>query len=665
MSPISRLSADIWSLITPALHYDDIKNLLFSGDARLMQVVGHGTRMIKLASYLHAIDVECLFRTARAAHYLQKLHVHPLSMDTMAMKPLLPLQTLPKLTSLTALFANSISFFLIDQDLPKLAPSLTSLALGGETGTELSFSELKFPPDLQQLRLSGPIATLQSGDIAKLPRSLTILAFSTRSIPPMDFYDWPPDLQSLSLARISESLAVEILPRTLSYLSILGPPKLTTSFKTKNPNDHFAFPWRCFFPSLNDLFLDFRFTGDALETLKSFVCADAYQASEIEDFLSSGFWQHQATHSSITGDYPLYKRLNLHHSDQIAFTRASQALAPYLTNVEHFYVWGPSLEIYNYYPSAQYVYSPTAVEAPLPPLRCASFTGSSQRFEFIEPLTSLRDLSLTYVQSTDKASVKWPPALEGLVCSVTLTGPMLQYLPSSLTRFAAPIRYQSDWTILATNLPLLGSLSIVLNPMIWNGSDDNAEPLTPILGIAALSIKLEDALLPQQVFNRPFLDEFFGKLSPLPTSLTKLSVHGFAMQQRIPLTIFPYLPRQLRILTVSAFIDWRNEFYKTEPHIASMTSGDLLASLPSGLDVLDLSLYAQIPGVQQPYEMLASLPRGLKSFKQNSIWNHYSLLEADIETILNSLPPKLCSLKYGSSTAIETAYFKARPYLYQ
>ena len=137
------------------------------------------------------------------------------------------------------------------------------------------------------------------------------------------------------------------------------------------------------------------------------------------------------------------------------------------------------------------------------------------------------------------------------------------------------------------------------------------------------------------------------------------------MQQRIPLTIFPYLPRQLRILTVSAFIDWRNEFYKTEPHIASMTSGDLLASLPSGLDVLDLSLYAQIPGVQQPYEMLASLPRGLKSFKQNSIWNHYSLLEADIETILNSLPPKLCSLKYGSSTAIETAYFKARPYLYQ
>lgn len=284
-SPVLRLSADVWTPITNYLAYEDIKNLIITGSSSLSQLVGLGTEAFVANKRYHAVDLECILHTARATPNLKELSVNPIDSSTQAMKPLLPLQASDfprKLTSLIANFTDSIYFFLVSHRIDTLAPNLITLALRGSS-SPLRLKVMSFPPNLQTLKLDGEVLTKQ-GDISRLPRSLTTIAFSAASVLLSPESDWPSELSSLSIDKLEFPVLLERLPRTLTHLSVASAMSfecITTSFETSN-KEHFNFPWRCFFPSLTSLSIDT--TNDLPLTLKSMVSPNAHDASEVSTF---------------------------------------------------------------------------------------------------------------------------------------------------------------------------------------------------------------------------------------------------------------------------------------------------------------------------------------------------------------------------------------------
>lgn len=667
-APISRLSADLWSQVTAALNYDDIKNLLMCGDRQLMQVVGHKTEVIRIDTYIHALDLECVLRTLQATPNVQELHLNPKAVSTRVMKPLLtPLRMPPKLTSLSALFFNSVDFFLVTNDIASLAPSLTSLNLSGKLDSGINMSVLKLPPKLSALQLHTTSLVIGSGDIAQLPRSLTFMQILTGGIPSMTHYEWPPELATLNLSGLTQPLHIENLPRTATSLQIYCSlaDLLTTSFKTSKSADHLAFPWRRFFPSLTRLRLNIEPRGSAEDCLKSFICHDAYQAEEIEAFISNGPWQ-LPTPPTLDSkpSYPLFECLAYPKWKDDGTDDACKALTPLLTKVSVFCSLRYPSSVLPYLPSMRSFTGDMAHHsAPTDelPTHLTDLSGTILDVPAIERMTSLTALAIRNMPTPElSAPVKWPPALIRLSSSIALTGPALQSLPLSLTRIATHIKNQADWTTLATTLPSLQSLSIVLDPLSWDGWNDDAEPLTPISGLSDFSIKFEKDTSDKVQCNRPYLDEFFGNHSPLPACLTKLSINSFAMSHRVPFTVFPSLPRQLRELSVMGYLDTLNENFGIDFDVATMTSSHLLASLPAGLDSLELMHYTSIERARLSTESLKSLPRGLKRFHQNSLWSPSAL---DLSDAVAALPPKLSALN-SSGSHLESAYFKSKAYLY-
>ena len=161
ISPLLRLSADVWQIVAVCLDYDDVKKLLDTGNRHLMKVVGSSVHSFVINKRLHALDLDSLQRTCKATPYLTEITIKPLESLYRLITPSLPLDLPPTLTKLHAEFYNSLAFFLLSTKLCDVAPDLISLRLRGLHSATHLLRDLKLPQKLQHLELTASLTSLK------------------------------------------------------------------------------------------------------------------------------------------------------------------------------------------------------------------------------------------------------------------------------------------------------------------------------------------------------------------------------------------------------------------------------------------------------------------------------------------------------------------------
>ena len=454
---------------------------------------------------------------------------------------------------------------------------------------------------------------------------------------------------------------IEHLPRSLTHIVLsMHSGHVSSSFKPTTDEEHFAFPWRQFFPGLTSLYLLADLPGSMATFIKSVVSPNAYDALEVSDFFSRGFWRSEEYDRIPAAGYPLLEHLVSYTLDEVGILEACRELAPFLRNVVEF---GTNSELpfesLQYLPSAT-DYEGTDVFTCPPNMPSLTYLNlESVAANVIENLQSLEDLTFSALcdeSGTTVTSAKWPSTLKRVYAATELTSPALQLLPTMLTNLTLNISTYTEWAIIASRLVNLEHLAVSVTPDRWCTS-------TPLEAIA--STRFEHLTVHYisdftHAPEEPFMNEFLGKHSPLPASLTRLEVTFHSIMQRVPLTVMPYLPKQLRFFAIMTSVAWESDFFKTEPHIAAMTPSELLASLPTGLEVLNMQCFHVAQGDRQPVSVLSSLPRGLVEFNQQGLFE----IEMPNDIVIH-LPPRLASIAYESNSGVEEAYLKTiRPYLF-
>lgn len=676
MLSILHLESDIWDSIAPYINYNEVLNLILTGNRKMAQLIGSTTRSFSFRQRLHAVDLDCVLSTARATPNLQELIFAPFDSVYWLMIPVKPLVFPPKLTSLTAIIHHALDFFLLTHDLSELAPSLTYLQLSGKLDSRTrKLNKLTIPRNLQTLIIrDSPILMEDEEDIAKLPRTLTHLQLIAPRFPTITRNVWPTELSVLHLRNIEMDVTIEHLPRSLTDL-ILYPldGKLNTSFKCEGAGSNFAFPWRQFFPLMSALEVYHELKGSLTFLLGSMISHVVYTPSEVSDFISSGFWSLQQLDWTPLMPYPSFKRLIL--ADMSDFETAARELAPWLRVLE------ATLTISSEFPFGTLRYLPSAdsydnnddidfagITAETIPSSLKYFSSPYIPVFLLERLPALGSLFTTSIADLQGAEisledVKWPSTLHTLSTHQVLQGPALRCLPNSLTSLQIPVPTRADWSIVASQLVNLIDLHTDLNCEQWNSDISLDEPLTPIVSTSLEQFGFRYTSVPSTVQPQPFAYEFFGKQSPLPTSLTQLSINSYTHDRPIPLTVLPYLPRQLRDLSISGAIDWNSSIYFTEPHIASMTPFELIASLPPDLSSLGLMNYGLIS--LKGYYILSAMPKNLCHLSHDGLFQDVAP-GSDVSDFLKHLPRRLVEMSRPATKnmKIMEQYFKQiRPYL--
>lgn len=675
-TPILRLESDAWSSITALLFFDEVRNLLLTGNRKLTQLVGNTARSFMIERRLHSIDLDCILHTAKSTPNLREIHIQAWIGGYKLIAPLRHLDFPSKLTKLIGVFTNALNFFLVAHDISQLAPTLTHLHLRGVFESRLELGNLRFPPNLQTLALESSVIVIQKEEeIANLPRTLTNLELKTRGLPDISRNVWPPELSLLHLHNLHADTTIEHLPRTLCDLMLYAMRgKMRTSFKSERSGGHFAFPWRQFFPLLTHFENHYPFDGPLHATIKSIVVSDAYEASTVNEFVSSGFWSLQQPTWVLSAPYPLFKTIDI-AEEMAELATTARDLAPWLREIVD--IGGVSREAIRYLPSVR---SLRALDEPFNfdvtdenaflPTQIEKLTCPSISLSAIERLPRLERLSVTSFGASEGDdvglhSVKWSSNLKLLATTSKLQAPALLNLPSSLTDLGVAITTHAAWTVIATHLIHLRTLSLELNLKWWNVDEPIDQPLTPMKSDTLEKLVLRFQSAPSEKIARPFADEFFGKHSPLPASIKRLVLNSISTDSPVPVTVFPSLPRNLVELTLVSFIDWENPHFFVEPHVASMTPSELLASLPRGIESLNMQKYGtEAESSRRSYESLAFLPQTLCHFGTTGLFTMPSQ-PAAVAEIVKHLPSKLTSLHYdGVTFGVSKEYFKQRrPYL--
>lgn len=324
----------------------------------------------------------------------------------------------------------------------------------------------------------------------------------------------------------------------------------------------------------------------------------------------------------------------------------------------------PPIEAYQYLPATTFYEEEdiSSLTRSLPGI--TSLSCDQLELESLECFPSLERMDLGYIDfmmapGSEGVDVKWPLKLKALtVYYLPLEGLALRSLPS-LTSLGIMLSTRSNWSVLASTLVSLVTLEISLRGGNWYTVND--EPLAPLLAtrLERLTIRVTK---PSTYYDKPFLDDFFGNDSPLPTSITALTITNFGLKWPIPLTVIPSLPRQLRQLMMTQDTDWTNANFKTPPHVAHMTPSELLSSLPPLLECLEL-VRANLTD-KKSFTLLAALPRSLKTLNLSALCDTDWKRETEL---FNVLPRRLV---FQSNTGkfshewFEVYEKKIRPYLY-
>lgn len=666
-SPILRLGSDVWTFITAQLSYEAIRRLITTGDADLIKAMGYGTRSLSFPTFVDCVDLNRVLATCQYLPNLQELNITPAPSYMPLKTPLQSLRFPPKLTSLAATFPHAAHFFLRYSDIATLAPGLLSLKLMVSVDDLPRMSDSTFPSGLTTLVLQQEPVLLAPGDIALLPRSLTHLSLATEQIPAMTSYEWPQHLAYLSIERLRKPVTLEHLPRTVIDLHLSRANHLTSFKLPEHSSENPHFPWRVFFPLLQRLTLKEGTVQAQVDVfLESVVSASVFPSAVVSSFIESGFWNLDGFEFNSKRVYPMMESILTGpsaYSKQMRDSDVFQRCSPLMTSLKdilsdhnvpvQYFELAPSMESYHD------LFNPT-------PANWSSATLKSLKIGPLDPPAIKKFPGLTLLSSMglehDGTTFAWPSALTHLNAYSPFTEEMVRPLPATLTHLSIGELSIAAWSILATNLVNLRSLNMgVRLQTTWTFDG----PLTPMaskslefLGISVADIGYCNA-------GRPYLHEFFGPDSPLPTSLTSLELNTHWQGAPVPMTICPYLPRQLRSLKTLRAMAWKFGSYKTEPHIASMTPAQLLASLPPHLTSLT---YFHTEGRPETIdnETLRSLPPSLTNLYVQGLFSNNRAETNDRKDEIIALMPPGLSFLHCDTIDLRADYFKARrPDLYK
>ena len=307
-----RLSADIWTMVTANLPHRSIENLILAGNRTLTHLLSQGVQSISISDSSGSIDTTRLSYILHHSPQLKRLAITSRD-EAYFTKPPKPLVLPPKLTSLSVDANYATEFVLTSGYIAELPESLVSLKISGKSTVYCDLGEIKFPSKLSTLELLNSVYSVDKQSIADLPRTLTRLKIDIPRMPEMTRF-WPLELSSLTLYTLRTAVILDHLPRTLRYLSLPYTRKLKTSFSGPPLENEFSFPWRSFFPFLEDVKLPKIFKNSIEHLMTCLLSPTAFDAHSVDSFISNGFWG--AALPDLCYDprrtYPYFKRLVLH-----------------------------------------------------------------------------------------------------------------------------------------------------------------------------------------------------------------------------------------------------------------------------------------------------------------------------------------------------------------
>lgn len=652
-TPILLLQSDIWTLIAPLIDYEDISRLLLTGAPALTLTIGHGVHSLSGPTNVSAVDLDALLHTCRLLPQLKELIIKPARSEICLMKPRKPINFPPTLTSLNASFLHALAFFTNALKIHMLLPGLRTLHLSGHYSWQPRLSSLKLPTNLESLSIYRSQFKLSTGDIAKLPRSLTHIELTLDKLYPTTRYEWPPHLTSVHLIMHKSPPFLEQLPRTVHILTLEASDILKSSYEAANTANPFFFPWRAFFPFLHHITLHapVPHTGEHLATALVSVPPD--EASQIAKFLTDPSWNIPGLEFDPERTYPLFEFIEHQNSD--TDSDAYRPLAPYLKKADmklHYPIL-KNPKNFALFPSATQLHCKQPLEGNVwRSTSLRSIQASSIDFSLLEHLPNLTYLKLLGApsdQNTSIESVKWPSKLEHLRCCHAFTPSAIASLPASLTSLELQDISVPTWTAIATTMASLRELGLTFHsPDLWTPS----EPLTPFQSVRLATFRLEFHFDE----SGPVLHTFFGPTasSPLPPSVTAL--HISSNRKPVSLAICPYLPRQLQRLNIPCATFAEDSSYCPP---SGISPEKLLKSMPPGLT--SIAMGSSSNAVCASSVALRALPRSLTSLIISGLFQN----DDSEQQIVKMLPPRLVACLLINSSIPDIYQEVRRPYLYR
>lgn len=642
-SPLLRLYGDLWSAVTDLLDLVSTKRLIMTGSKQLSANLTRNVRNTYFRDSGPVFDFNDILRSCQGLQSLESLAILPNSRPTLVRMPV-SLDNFPsKLRSLSLDFAT-VAYVFSGFDFVTRTPNLVDLSLVGITKEAVPLEAFLLPSKLERLVLGfrGGQLSMGPADVARLPRSLIQLEINVawRDTERFEKYEWPLSLTSLRMSSWSSRLKVEYLPRTLTSLDLSLFDGLESSFPREA-----MFPWRVFFPRLSYLLVSyFSRLYDTDLLLRSIVAPNAFEQEEAAAFISSGFWNIESLANASLTSYPSFTTLGLPsawrslETDEII--AHLDAVAPFIrnTNILQCSTDRPILK-HAGATSAAEVWLDTNEDEDKFPSTLTSFTGRKVHVSLLPPtLTTLkcdtligRDTGdLTVIHSDDLPKVTTLHIYESVPTAT------ISILPTLITDLHIVIGAPADWDLVATRLVSLRELKITLDAH-WSCN----VPLAPIQStyLYSFDIAIHYALVMDS--SKPRLAEFFATPSPLPSTVTELSIGG----QPIHASIFPMLPRELETLYIVGFAwtDLTNQISLPYPEGANLSPEDLIKSLPPRLRSLQLNKGSDHGQKPISVDCLRFLPPSLGSF---ACYETFTLSEGEKSNIASILPPFLTSISF-------------------
>lgn len=643
-APLLRLYGDLWTSILNQMDIASAIKLLLTGSKQLGAILARQLKNIVHQDSDPVLDFNAILRSCQSFPSVKSITILPNSSRSLTRYPILLDNVPSELRSLNLSFCTACNLF-AGFDFASRTPSLTNLSLSGPSATNVPFSAFLLPSTLEALNLSPMNSSILIGpnDVAKIPKSLISLTLSLKwdNSEKMERYDWPLSLTSLHLRGTNSHVNLEYLPRTLTLLDLVEFPR----FKTAYPHDS-IFPWRVFFPRLSVLLLSpYVFHAFNFEILlRSIVASEAVENQQAKTFIASGFWNVDAISTSLetsnppaTTAYPLFTRIRLPSpfwfQDPTDLISQLQSLAPYIRNTEFVSMTTNAsvLKHAGVSPSAE-VFAVTAKDEL--PSTLTSLKARDLPISFVPPtLTSLK--CNTLVAQLDEVHEMGYSGLFSRLTTLHLysaqDGFPFELLPASITDLHIRIFNSENWDLIATSLVSLRNLSLTLEPL----SPDSE--LAPIKSTVLDTLCLICVVELDTTATKPYMSEFFSSPSPLPPTITDLTISGHPVHASI-FTILP--PRLLSFKTQVEFIESNLIPF---PQGATLTPSELIGSLPQCIRHLYLS--GKGPQITSP-ECLRSLPRSLTSFSTFQLFRFTDVF--DEEGVVNLFPPLMNCITFPS-----------------
>lgn len=606
-----------WELILPLLSLPDVLKLLSLGNPLLAANVSHGVQIIRWRHPGPFVDLNRFMafchhfkRTEDGASWLKEIMIEAIEPRMVVKKPLKSLDFPSSLSSLSLHFAEAFTV-ISPLNLSELLPQLLFLSIKAVQSSPFDLEGIQLPQNLKSLTYSSEDFSppITPNWIPSLPHTLEslslhgIIGFRDAEIADLSkCFKWPPALTHLTLSDSGE-IRIEHLPRHVTSLDLIK-AKLATGFPKLE--EKFIFPWRRFFPYLCRLKLP-QLSNRALRLhgglfLRSLVLDDALEASSVDLFVTSGFWdvaslRHLQTVEGRAKElYPLFRELFVHRHNYQDIPRTLlaselEALFPLLKSADLGYIPIGNKEELPYLVATSRLdilapLGPSASTEPLllPPSVTAIFVVVMYEAELPPQL-----LEITCASYRRQTSL--PPRLTSLSIVTDLATPeLLNLLPTTLTQLVVMIDTPESWTLIAERLFNLRILKVTFDSG-WKCEG----PMSRISSQQLEKVRIR-AVDTNDTLNKPRLVELFCSepFPVFPASLRTLKIKGHLSAWHS--SILGVLPMSLTSFSVDqlAWPDTNGEMEhpslnKTPyPGTKGLNSEALLKRLPPALRSLRL-----------------------------------------------------------------------------